>query len=519
MVDDGLAGALPMPRVVPQSASERVAGQAIWSVAAKVATLAGTLGVSVIAARSLGKDAFGVWSLGRNLGTFGVLLISAGLDRALLRFLPELEALGSREGAVRLVRTVIFLQFALWLGASALFLLLAPLFERLFTPQLLPLLPLVCFFAAAFAFKETIYQVHFGLCRARILALATTVTGVGWLALTAIWLRVGGGAGAVLAAQSLALLAAILLLLPSLFRALREIPHRQEIEIGRARLSTYAASQLGSSVVNLIVQRQSEVYFLAAVTSPAVVGFYDLAYSLPQLGLELVPLSLYAVVLAAMTSTVHRDPSRLGSLVGWYYKLLATVTLPLALLGAAWADRAVLLLYGAEMAPAGTLARVFSVVHLLPFVSVPVGAALAVTETSYRTLRFGFLQVAVNLALDLLLIPRFQVAGAVAAVVLTLLLVTPFTLRFAVRQTGPLEFPWRWILRLAAGLSLGLLPAFGRPWLEGLSGLAAGVAASLLLMLVGVRLAGVLGSEERYRLRSIRFPGQRWALRLLGVPQ
>lgn len=518
MGDGDIVGAVAFapPAAVP-TASQRVAGQALWSILAKVATLAGTLGVSVLAARMLGKDAFGVWSLARNLGTLGVLLVSAGLDRALLRFVPELEALGSQAGARRLVRTVLLLQLGLWVAASALLLLLAPLFERLFTPELLPLLPMVCLFAAAFAFKETLYQIHFALARARILAIATTVTGLGWLGLTAVWLRAGGGAEAVLAAQSVALLAAVVLLLPSLRRALAAIPQHNPAVIARRRLSAYAGAQVGSSLVNLIVQRQSEIYFLAAVASPAVVGFYDLAYSLPQLGLELLPLSLYAVVLAAMTATVHRDPSRLASLVGWYYKLLAAVTLPFALLGVAWADRAVVLLYGQEMAPAGDLARVFSLVHLLPFVSLPVGAALNVVERSHRTLRFGLAQVGVNLTLDVLLIPRFQVAGAVAAVVLSFLLVTPLTLRYAVRQTGPLEFPWRWILRLAAGLSLGLLPALARPWLTGGWGLAIGVGTALPLMLLGVRLAGVLGSEERYRLRTTAFPGRRWVLLLLGV--
>lgn len=516
MGDDAIAGTLAPPVAGP-SASQRVAGQAVWSVLAKVATLAGTLGVSVLAARMLGKDAFGVWSLARNLGAFGVLLVSAGLDRALLRFVPELEALGAQAGVRRLLRTVLLLQLALWAAASALLLLLAPLFERLFTPALLPLLPAVCLFAAAFAFKETLYQIHFALGRARILAIATTVTGVGWLALTAVWLSAGGGAGAVLAAQSLALLAAVGLLVPSLGRAFAAVPQRTAEGIAGRRLGAYAGSQMGSSLVNLVVQRQSEIYFLAAVASPAVVGFYDLAYSLPQLGLELVPLSLYAVVLAAMTSTVHRDPSRLASLVGWYYKLLAAVTLPFALLGAAWADRAVVLLYGDAMAPAGDLARIFSLVHLLPFVSLPVGAALNVTERSHRTLRFGLAQVGVNLLLDFLLIPRFQVAGAVAAVVLTFLLVTPLTLRYAVRQTGPLEFPWRWILRLAAGLSLGLLPALARPWLPGGWGLAVGVLAALPLMVLGVRLSGVLGTEERYRLRTTAYPGRRWVLLALGV--
>ena len=86
----GESGVAPGP-----SASQRVAGQAHWSILAKVATLAGTLGVSVICARRLGKDEFGVLSLAKNMVAFGVLAASLGLDRALLRFVPEMEPPGS----------------------------------------------------------------------------------------------------------------------------------------------------------------------------------------------------------------------------------------------------------------------------------------------------------------------------------------------------------------------------------------------------------------------------------------
>jgi O-antigen/teichoic acid export membrane protein len=253
------------------------------------------------------------------------------------------------------------------------------------------------------------------------------------------------------------------------------------------------------------------------VAPPAVVGFYDLGYSLPQMGLELLPLSLYAVVMSAVTASYHRDPSRLGHLVGWMYKLLAVTTVPFALLGFVWADKLVALLYGAKMAPAGWIAQAYSLIHLLPFVSLPIGIALNVVEKAHKTLLFGFVQAGVALGLDLLLIPRFKVPGAIAAVLLSVLLVTPVTIWYAVKQTGPLEFPWRWMGRLALVLAPGLLPGLARPWVNGWAGVVACVAASGVLMLLGIRWGGVIGSEERYRLLRAPIPGRRHVLRILGV--
>lgn len=500
-----------------QTASQRVAGQAVWSIAAKVATLGGTLGVSVIAARLLGKDEFGVWSLARNFVAFGVLLGSAGLDRALLRFVPELESVGSRRGIRRLVGAVFLAQVVLLIAASALLLLLAPFFRRLFMPELIPLLPVVCVVTAAFTLKETLYQLHFALARARVLAVATTITGAAWLLLTWWWLRAGGGSKAALGAQALALFAAIVYLLPSLRACLRDVASGSEVVLEPRRVTAYAGTQLGSSVVNLIVQRQSEVYFLAAVAPAAVIGFYDLGYSLPQLGLELIPLSLYGIVISAVTVSYHRDPTRLATLVGWAYKLFALVTVPFALLGLAWADRLVVLLYGPAMAPAGDIARFFSVAHLLPFVSLPVGIALNVVERAHRTLWFGLVQVVVNITLDILLIPRFKVPGAMAAVVLSFFLVTPATIRYAQRQTGDLGIPWGWMTRLTVVLSPALLPMIARPWLSGWGGLVVGLTSSAAIMAVGLRFGGLLGSEEIYRLKNISFPAKRFVLKALGV--
>lgn len=498
-----------------ETATQRISGQAVWSIFAKIATLGGTLGVSVIAARKLGADDFGTWSFARNAVVYISVLGAFGLDRALLRFVPELEAKSAGDGLRRLLLTTIGVQALFLATAGAILILLRPLWESVFMPEIGPLLPVIAGLAAVLTLKETLYQVHFAMARAKTLAIATTLTGASWLGLTWWLLSRGHGPGGALLAQALALGCAIVFLLPSIVRCWKSVPADSKATIDNRRLGVYASTVVGSGLVNLIVQRQSEVFFLAAVASPAVVGFYDLGYSLPQLGMELAPLALYAVVLSAITASYTRDPSRLGLLVGWYYKLLAVVTFPVALLGVVWADRALVLLYGAEMAPAGSIARIFAALHLLPFISVPVGTALQVKEQAHRTLPFGIVQLAVNITLDLLLIPRFEIAGAIAAVVLSFVLVTPVTIWYAQRFTGPLEFPFAWMGRLTLALSPGLLPALLRPWAHGWIGVGAGVLLSAILMLIGFHFGGLLGPEERYRLEHANLPAKKWILRIL----
>ena len=216
--------AAPLP-----TASQRVSGQAVWSVLAKVATLGGTLGVSIVAARYLGAEDFGVWSLARNMVVYLALLGAFGLDRALLRYVPELEAQGAGVGVRRLFILTVGVQALLASAAGALLVALRPLCERLLTPKIGPLLPLIAVLAAVFVFKETFYQLHFALGRARVLMITTTVTGAVWLTLTWWLLDEGWGAGGALAAQAGALGLACVMLLPSLQRAVRSLPTEESI--------------------------------------------------------------------------------------------------------------------------------------------------------------------------------------------------------------------------------------------------------------------------------------------------
>ena len=122
---------------------------------------------------------------------------------------------------------------------------------------------------------------------------------------------------------------------------------------------------------------------------------------------------------------------------------------------------------------------------------MPLGMAIVVREKVIVTLPLLVLQVAVNLLLDWLLIPRFGMAGAVAAVGLTFILTVPVRLAVVRRLIGGVWFPAGFMVRVAVPtmvLALLLLPLASRLNVVALLFLAAFYLGVYVLLVKHLRL-------------------------------
>jgi len=99
--------------------------------------------------------------------------------------------------------------------------------------------------------------------------------------------------------------------------------------------------------------------------------------------------------------------------------------------------------------------------------------------------------IIVNLALDWLLISRYEIIGACAAIVATFALTIPIRLYVTARLVGGIYFPMTFFLKIAA-LLFGLAYLFSRladtPNLLALSGLTIAYILIYLGLLRGLRL-------------------------------
>lgn len=495
---------------------QNIGRAAPWTLLTRLLTLIATVTTSAVIYRGLSEESFGLLSVCRNAILMLILVCGFGLERTLTRYLPEARTkLGNWAAIVLVIRTlrvqlgltVIGGGFAIWFGKD--FLRLVGADGSRFDLDLIA--AAVVGLTAAMVFFQTISTATVAEFRTSAVSLSTAVRGVVWIGATLCVLHLGYQVPAVLLAEASAFVIGGLLL----WYAARGA-HRNDITSGNNNsfdvLATvvplkkqllYSSAVVVDGVVALVVQRQSEVYFVARYHGLELAGAYDLAYSYPQLAMELIPLAMAPVVTAGFSEMVAKGQP-LHDAMKRYFTLLLLLALPIAILGFCWADRLLVLLFGPSIEPHAAIARAFSLLHAFPLVFIPISTALFVRDKSPWFLPLGILSVVVNITLDIMLIPSYGLWGAFCAVFCTLALVSPITFGFASRMLGGLAFPWKKFLKTGAAcvFAMGGLPI--RLILPGTAGLAVGLLVSLMLMAVGFWWFRVVGPDERQMLAAMR---------------
>jgi O-antigen/teichoic acid export membrane protein len=129
--------------------------------------------------------------------------------------------------------------------------------------------------------------------------------------------------------------------------------------------------------------------------------------------------------------------------------------------------------------------------------------AITAKEKVLQMLPYMIAQVAINLLLDWLLIPRWGMPGGVAAVTLTWIVTIPFRILAVRRIVGNIPFPIGFLVRVAtlsAAIAGALWWAWDKPRLPGLAIIATIFFASFVVL---GRLARVVRADDCADLQGI----------------
>jgi O-antigen/teichoic acid export membrane protein len=169
------------------------------------------------------------------------------------------------------------------------------------------------------------------------------------------------------------------------------------------------------------------------------------------------------------------------------------------------------------MLPAGPLCQAFFIIFSLAFLSTPLSMAFYVLERPWYSFGLYVVNSVINVGLDLILIPRYGLVGAIIPVALVIL-ISPFSNYFLLRRLGVrAPIPWGFLARvyLAAIPCALLFPA--RYFVSGKLPLALVALGAGILYIAGLRLFRVLGDEEGALLRRSGLPMASRLGRLLGL--
>jgi len=479
-----------------------------WSVVARVGRMMLGIASSVIVVRSLGAHDYGVLSLIRNIMMFAIILASGGMGQTLLKFLPTFRVESNTGGVVALIKKAVRICLVLWITLAGTVYLGRGRIETIFPYDGLEMLLAAAvalmvfelFFTLLSRILESVYDT-------KILSVAVLVTHAvyigGLIVSTSAQWGVLGVIGAAAAGNAAGLL---IVWIRVAKRFALEAGTRSGVPLTNTRMARFSIPFVAVGLLNLIVWRQSETMFLAHFRTAEETGFFDLAYKLPQMLLEFVPGAVWPLVLAGFSETYARNADNIRIAIDRYYRMLFLLCAPICMTGIVLGGRLIPIVYSDAMLPAALPAQLFFAIFTFSFLGTPLSMTLYVLEKPHVNLIVYLCMAVINVGLDLLLIPKYGVVGAMVPVAIVTAS-SPFVYMVIIRRYVPgVKVPFKFIGKcfLAAGAVLLLVPLLR--FVTGPVELALALLAAAVLILLAFRQIRVIGQAELEALGAFPIP-------------
>lgn len=161
-----------------------------------------------------------------------------------------------------------------------------------------------------------------------------------------------------------------------------------------------------------------DILILSAMKGFAVTGWYGAAYRLTE-SLTLIPLAVVTAIFPTMSQLHAQSKETLKALYGkaFYYLLLAAI--PIAVGTTLVANRAIMFLYGQAFAPSIIALQLLIWAEALLFIHFIMGFLLNSIDKQHLFTIVTVIYAAANVALNLILIPRYSYVGAATAAIIT----------------------------------------------------------------------------------------------------
>lgn len=485
-----------------------IAGNAAFSSLRFLAGVTSGLLASILLARRLGPQEFGVYRLALSLVWIVEFTSVLAFPNATTRFVSELAAgpeAGRARGALRffLVRstTVCLLVLAAFLAVRG------PVARFYHEERLAPLLAVATLSVLPGLWSGLLGAALQGVQRFRALGFTAVVQGVVNVGGIALILRGGGG----LRELFLLLVALNVLGLGMLAGAWRSQsralgPVRPCPAALRRRMWRYGLTMGAIAITGGVLSERLEVFFLGRFWGAAEVGFYSLSFTLAMHARRLGPAAVGEVLFPVISSLESRG-DRWGVANAYVQSVrhMAMLALPLAVGGVVFARPLLHLLFGAAYGPAATPLAVLLFGAALVALTQPATSVILSRDRQRFLLVTAVVTAGVNVLLDLLVIPVYGAVGAAAANVAIQALLLIVQSVFVIRVL-PATVPLASLARTLAAVVLALLPAAAlrlHPALGETGGALAGVLGFVGLYPLLLARLGVLGADDIGRLRAV----------------
>jgi O-antigen/teichoic acid export membrane protein len=481
---------------------EKVGRAMSWSLVARVAAF----GANIFVVRALSEYDWGIYSEIRTILQFAIAFVMLGVDAAILKFAPMLRVSGGAAFFTRTFRRLVLLQIGVWAAILLLSRFGGDFLGAFFRDSsgrfgFYLQVAVVCFI---FELLNNFFQSWYETKR-----LAAVMIGGNalYLVLIVIAMSRGLGIAAVLVSGAAMNLLMIVLLAPRAKRLMRSVS-AAGTGPGVGAVLRFSLPFVVTGLLGQIVWRQSEVLFLGHFKGAEAAGFFSLAYRMPQMLLEFVPLTVWPIVMAGTSELYAKDAGNLPRAINVYFKLIFLLVIPVAAMGFAFAKPLIPIVYGAKMLPAALLTQLFFIVFSYSFLYTPMSMAFYVMGKSWINMLIFMTLAVIEIGLDLALIPPYGMWGAMTSVSIVLLLGVVLFHAVMRRVRPDVKMPAGFIVRCSlAAVPTCLLSVIVSRW-SSPAAVALLIPIGIGLLIAGFRVMKVVGPEEKELIRKLPIPAR-----------
>ena len=472
--------------------------------------------ISLFIVRSMGAVGFGQYTIVHHLASYAMIFASVGLNSAILRYISIWK---KQEGAVSLTSMLklLIMELVGWFVLTLIFYLCQGIINQIFDMQIDNLWFIISILLLAYLVKEWAHNFLTALYAVNYVALFNCIYGLLSLGLFyGLWIYNGLSITTVIYTLSLALLISAFIVIYQLQKE-EVVIKRNGFKNGIEYKSMFKLSLplMSNTALTKVLQQYSEVFFLGALIAPKVAGYYSLAYETTFMMICMIPLSMHALMMSAVSESYTKDSTSLPHVICSVYRFLILICLPLTAITFFFFPQILQLVYGNGMEPAARVGSWISLMHLLGLFSIPISIGIFAKQDVHKTVFFQFAVVILNICLDILLIKKWALMGACLAFVLTFFITLSWRIKIVSRSIGGVYFPIYYFISVSlacfmgAGLIWMLTLSFSYNWVP-LKALLAG-----LVIIVLLRMGAIVDEPELEFFSSFSKPIYRLVRKVL----
>ena len=490
------------------SITRTIAKNSMFNFISNGTTIFAMLIISIVLARYLGTDKYGVYSLMMWLLTLSYLVANLGFPEMVKRFVAE--ARGQRKS--RTVKGMIQLSFMFVIPAvllvSLLIMVLSGYLVKVFdVPDgriyfmligvaLLPFLMSYAFTAVFVGYQKYEYITYYELVVSPLRIGLVIILAVLGFDLTEILL-------ANIASYVVGFFFCIFLyrrLLP-----VRDLFSSSLLEPAERKSAIkYSLAALGILGVDYVLWQNAEVLFLGIFRPVAEVGFYNIAHKVPSIVIALIPVVFGAVLLPAVSEQFGKgNMESIKRIYANASRYLMMLSFPIATVGIVMARPIIFVMFGSDYEPSIILMQIVFIPFAMRGLTHAVSSVIYGIKEPVFLLKIGVFLVCVSIGLNLWLIPKYGAIGAVIATSIPRMVSLPIYIYYVSRK---IDTPWPLgdtMRTVLASLLMGLVLFGLQYYLSDVLGLVIGIPIGILSYVIFLLIVRFPTQQDIKMLRQI----------------